>query len=268
MASPQLSVVLATYNEVDNLARCLESVRSLADEVIVVDGSSTDHTRAIARQFEAKVFKVKNLPMFHTNKQLALNYATGDWVLQLDADEVVDQELKQSITQILKGYSLSKQGVSLKAINAFYLKRKNFFLGHWLTKGGQYPDPVIRLFRRGFGSFPQVSVHEQIHTIGSVATLPGHLLHYTAPTFSRYLTNSNRYTSLTAHQLADHHITLNLFSLINYCCLKPVTTFLSIYFRHKGFVDGLPGFIFALFSGLHWLVAYLKYWELTLNQKS
>ena len=135
-------------------------------------------------------------------------------------------------------------------------------MGHWLKKGGQYPDPVIRLVKRGFAHFPQRSVHEQISVSGPVATLSGHLLHYTAPTFSRYLTNTNHYTSLTAQELARQNIAFNLVSLFTYLCFKPAWTFASLYIRHKGFVDGLPGFIFALFSGLHWPIAYLKYWEL------
>lgn len=194
--------------------------------------------------------------MFHTNKQLALDKATGDWVLQLDADEVVDAELRNSIKQILKG-------VFLKETNGYYLRRKNFFLGHWLKKGGQYPDPVIRLVRRGQAHFPQQSVHEQIAVDGSVDTLTGHLLHYTAPTFTRYLTNSNRYTYLTATQLQQQHLSLSSFNLLKFCFAKPMITFFTLFFRHKGFLDGFSGFVFALFSALHWPMTYFKYWELT-----
>ncbi len=258
-----LSVVLATYNEEKNLESCLTSIRGLADEIIVVDGSSTDRTRDIAKKFNARVFKVPNLPMFHTNKQLAVDKAKGDWILQLDADEVVDEELKESI-RVLKGYSLSEQGVSLK--DGYYIPRKNFFLGRWLKKGGQYPDYLIRLFRRGQARFPQKSVHEQIVVDGPVGTLSGHLLHHTAPTFGRYLTNVNRYTALTATQLEQQHLPLSSLNLLNYCVLKPVITFGTLFWRHKGFVDGSPGFIFALFSGWHWPIAYLKYWEANENR--
>lgn len=255
-----LSVVLATYNEGQNLKTCLNSVKDIASEIIVVDGSSEDNTRQIAKSFKAKVFKVKNLPMFHTNKQLAVNKARGDWILQLDADEVVTPKLKQEIKRIIS----EPHATSHMLPAAYYLPRKNFFLGYWLKKGGQYPDPVIRLFRRGTGSFPQHSVHEQITITGSVAILSGHLLHYTAPSFSRYLTNANRYTSLTATQLQKQYVSLSTLNLLNYCFIRPMITFFTLYFRHQGFRDGLPGFIFALFSGLHWPIAYLKYWELNL----
>ena len=255
MASLQLSVALATYNEADNLARCLESIRQLADEIIVVDGSSSDQTRTIAKKFGARVFKVKNLPMFHTNKQLAVDKASGDWILQLDADEAVTPQLAHEIKRTIN-YPLDARSSS-----AFYIPRKNFFLGRWLKKGGQYPDYVIRLFRQGKAIFPQRSVHEQLQVDGLVGYLKQPLLHYTAPTFSRYLTNANRYTSLTATNLSAQNVKLNLFNLLNYLIIKPVTAFANLFFRHKGFVDGLPGFIFAFFSGLHWPIAYLKYWE-------
>lgn len=248
-----LSVVLATYNEEKNLESCLTSVRGLADEIIVVDGSSTDWTRDIAKKFNARVFKVPNLPMFHTNKQLAVDKAKGDWILQLDADEVVTPQLKQEIKSAT-GYM------------AYYIPRKNFFLGRWLKKGGQYPDYLIRLFRRGQARFPQKSVHEQIVVDGPVGTLSGHLLHHTAPIFGRYLTNVNRYTALTATQLEQQHLPLSSLNLLNYCVLKPMITFGTLFWRHKGFVDGMPGFIFALFSGLHWPIAYLKYWEANENR--
>lgn len=250
-----LSVVLATYNEEKNLESCLISVRGLADEIIVVDGSSTDRTRDIASKFNARVFKVPNLLMFHTNKQLAVDKAKGDWILQLDADEVVDDELKRSIQQILKGDK-----------DAYYIPRKNFFLGRWLKKGGQYPDYLIRLFKKGAAYFPQKSVHEQIVVVGKVGTLSGHLLHHTAPTFGRYLTNANRYSSLTATQLEQQRLPLSSLNLLNYCVLKPVITFFTLWLRHKGFIDGMPGLIFALFSGLHWPIAYLKYWEVNENR--
>ena len=250
MSSPQLSIVLATYNEEANLGNCLRSIVGLADEIVVVDGSSQDKTRDIAKQFGAKVFKVKNLPMFHANKQLAVDKARGEWILQLDADEVVTPELKAEI----------KQAIS-DNFAAYYIPRKNFFLGAWLKKGGQHPDYVIRFFRRRLAHFPQRSVHEQLEVNGPVGYLKHSLLHYTAPDFSRYLTNANRYTSLAAQELANKKVALNLFNLLNYLAFKPALIFFSLYFRHKGFVDGMPGFIFAFFSGLHWPIAYLKYWE-------
>ncbi|MBI2010405.1 MAG: glycosyltransferase family 2 protein [Candidatus Chisholmbacteria bacterium] len=220
----KLSVVLATHNEAANITNCLKSVKSIADEVIVVDGESTDNTVALARKIGAKVYEVKNQPMFHINKQIALQKAGSTWILQLDADEMLDATLRQSIRGVLK---------SNPPENGFYLKRKNFFLGRLLKKGGQYPDPVIRLVRRGKAYFPQKSVHD-----------------------------SNRYTSLTAQKLKADRVSLSFLNWINYVVIKPTATFLKLYLRHQGWLDGFPGFVFALFSGLHWPVAFMKYWEL------
>ncbi len=248
----KISVVLATYNEEKNLPRCLESVKAFADEIVVVDGSSEDKTRQIASRFKAKVMKTLNRPMFHTNKQMAIDAATGDWILQLDADEVVDDTLAEEIVKAVKYNG---------PLDAYSIKRKNFFFGRWLHKGGQYPDPVIRFFKRGKAYLPQKSVHEQMSVVGNVGQLNGHLLHYTAPSLSRYLTNANRYTSLTAEELKSKKIHLNLGNTLKYFLLKPFETFFLIYVRHKGFMDGSQGFVFALFSALHWPLAYMKYWE-------
>ena len=249
-----LSIVLATHNEAANIADCINSIKDIADEIIVVDGESTDGTPQIASKLGATVYPAQHVALFHINKQIALKKATSDWILQLDADERPDPELKQSIKQVLDSKGVPFYG--------YYLKRKNFFLGRWLKKGGQYPDPVIRLVRNGHAHFPQKSVHEQIVVDGSFATLDGHLLHYTAPTFSRYLKNSNRYTSLTATELKNQKIKFTWFNWINYLIWKPLIMFVNLYIRHKGFIDGFPGFVFALFSGLHWSIAFMKYWEI------
>lgn len=247
-----LSIVLATYNEEKNIAKCLNSIKSVADEIIVVDGSSEDKTREIARSLGAKVTKVKNIPMFHTNKQKAIDLAKGNWILQLDADEIVSEELLEEVKKTIS--------VSTK-YNAFFIPRKNFFLGRWLKKGGQYPDKVIRFFKRGKAHLPQKSVHEQMIVKDGVGNMKGHLIHYTAPTFSRYMTNANRYTSLTATELERKGTRINVISVVNYLLLKPTITFFKIYIRHKGVMDGFEGFVFALFSGLHWSIAFLKLWE-------
>jgi glycosyltransferase involved in cell wall biosynthesis len=253
MKKIKISVVLATFNEEENIGKCLESVKKFADEIVVVDGSSEDETREIARKYKAKVIKTINRPMFHTNKQMAIDAASGDWVLQLDADEQADSKLAEEIVKITKKRS---------KYAAFSIKRKNYFLGKWLRKGGQYPDPVIRFFKRGKAHLPQKSVHEQMEVEGKIGEIEGHLIHHTAPTFQRYLINSNRYTSLTAQNLSVQELKLNTVNTLNFLILKPLGTFCNLYIRHKGFIDGLPGFIFALFSGLHWPLAYMKYWEM------
>jgi glycosyltransferase involved in cell wall biosynthesis len=256
-----ISVVLATYNEEQNIARCLRAVKDFANEIIVVDGSSKDDTRKIAKQLGAKVIKTTNKANFHINKQLAMDKAQGELILQLDADEVVDQELADFIQK-------TKQRRQAGELNhtAWQIKRRNLFLGRWLKKGGQYPDAVIRLYLQGKAKLPQADVHEQMIVDGSVGQAEGHLLHYANPTFTDYLRKFNTYTTFKAGLWQQDNLPLTPWHAGWYIFIKPIIVFMQLFIRHKGLVDGYPGFVFALMSGLHFSVAYLKYWELKFKE--
>ncbi len=248
-----LSVALATFNEERCLADCLKSVKDLADEIVVVDGSSTDKTAEIAKSFGAKVIITTNKPIFHLNKQKAINECQGEWILQLDADEIVTPELAEEIKEIVNHDNQAA---------AFWIKRKKMFLGCWIKKGGQYPDPVIRLFKKGKAHLPCESVHEQMEVEGEVGWLKNPLIHLPTPSFAVYLTKDNRYSSLTALEMARKNLPLNFWTGMKYLVWKPTRTFFSLYCRHLGFVDGFPGLVFAAYSSLHSLSAYVKYWEM------
>lgn len=258
-----ISVVLAVYNEERNLARCLESVAPFADEITVVDGNSTDKTVAIAKQFGARVFTTENKLNFHLNKQIAMDKAKGQLILQMDADEVVDEELAAFIVKTEKKRKAGKLTAA-----AWQIARKNLFLGHWLTKGGQYPDPVIRLYLKGKAKLPAADVHEQMTVDGSVEWAQGHLLHYANPTFADYLRKFETYTSFRAKQWLEEGKQPSLTLALSSFLIQPVYTFLLLFVRHKGFVDGFAGFAFALMSGLHYPVTYLKLVELLEHKKS
>ncbi len=246
----KMSVAMATFNEEKNLDACLGTVSAWVDETVIVDGGSKDRTVAIARKYGATVIETDNPPIFHINKQKALDACHGDWILQLDADEVVDGALRDEILAVIHNPD---------AKDAYYLPRKNFFIGHWLSKGGQYPDYLIRLFRNGKGKFPNRSVHEQIAVSGSVGYLTKPLLHYTNRTFADYWRKAGTYTTLTSDELLACHTGKDPLTFVRFMVLKPLWTFLRLYIRHKGFVDGMWGFLFALFSGLHYPIAYWKY---------
>lgn len=257
-----LSVVLATYNEEKNIERCLQAVKDIADEIIVVDGTSTDKTVALAKALGAKVISTSNKSNFHINKQMAMDEAQGNLVLQMDADEVVDGELKKFISDLHT--KLEKQQPPQEV--AWYLKRKNFFLGRFLSKGGQYPDPVIRLYINGKAKLPQKNVHEQMSVDGITGTAEGHLLHYPYPTFSSYMKKFNVYTSFEAERLVSNGFIANTRTGWQFFFSKPLSIFFSLYLRHKGFVDGMAGFIFALMSALHPPFVYLKSKEIQEHQ--
>lgn len=248
----KLSVAIATFNEERNIKSCLESIYGWADEIIIIDGSSTDNTVEIAKKFKkAKVYIFGNPSIFHVNKQKAIDKCGGDWILQLDADEVVTPELKN---EILKA-------VNQQSISYFYLPRKNILLGRWMKKGGLYPDYVIRLFKKGKGRFPCKDVHEQIEIEGTAGYLKNELIHNSYPTFSEYIRKANIYTSLTAQRFKEEKLKIDIFTTLLYIIIVPVRTFLSLYFRHLGILDGFPGFVWAFFSASHYPIAYIKYWE-------
>ena len=275
-----VSVVLATYNEEENLPSCLDSVKDLADEIVVVDGGSKDKTVEIATEYGAKVVVTENLPNFHINKQKAIDLAVKDWVFQLDADERVPEELVNEIKQILRnrhsgeersedsripkhdGRFWASQNDKEK-INGYWIPRKNWFLGRFLMKGGQYPDYTLRLYRKGKGHLPQVHVHEQAEVVGQVEYLKHALLHYPYKNFSSYLVKWNRYNDILSGQIKENLNNKNDLSKIGYAIgyliIKPVHWFLTTYIRHKGFMDSWPGFVFSFFSALRFPVSYLKY---------
>jgi glycosyltransferase involved in cell wall biosynthesis len=261
MKQIKISVVLATHNEEKNLSKCLESVTKLADEIIIADGESTDKTVEIAKKFGAKIIQTTNKANFHINKQMAMSEAKGKLVLQLDADEIVDETLEKFILNLQEKITKTKSLTDFQP-KAWNLKRKNWFLGKFLTKGGQYPDPVIRLYINGFAHLPAKDVHEQMEVDGEVEFAQGHLLHYSNPTFNDYLRKFSAYTAFKAKQLKDAKVKINLGNTFQYLIFKPTITFLSLFIRHKGFVDGWAGFVFALFSGIYWQLSYIKLWEL------
>lgn len=245
----KISVVLAVYNEEDNLFSCLKSVQNFADEIVVVDGSSTDKTVKIAKEFNAKIISSDNPPNFHINKNIAIDAASKEWILQLDADEVVTKELAKEIKQVVSKGS---------QVSGFWIPRKNLFLGKFLTKGGQYPDYTLRLYKKGKGRLPEKDVHEQAVVEGRAEYLKNDLLHLRDKNFSIYTERFNRYTDFLANQLRQGGFTNNIFSFTDYVLIKPLFWFISSYIRHRGYVDGFPGFIFALFSALRFPIAYFK----------
>ncbi len=247
-----ISVVLATYNESEFIDACLSGVLQFANEIVVVDGSSTDDTVERAKKYTKNIIITDNPPIFHINKQKAIDAATSDWVLQLDADEIVDASLKEEILHVVNSNPIE---------HGFYIPRKNYFLGRYLKKGGQYPDYTLRLYRRGRAKLPCKSVHEQAEVEGTVGYLHNPLIHNADPSFDRYLSRFNRYTSLLASELHDKHVRFGMISFLTFFMVKPMVWFLMTYVRHKGFEDGFSGFVFSCFSSLRFPTAYIKYWE-------
>lgn len=285
MKKIRLSVAIATFNEEQNIGDCLKSVKDIADEIVIVDGTSSDKTVEIAEGFGAKVYIVPNNPMFHINKQMSFDKSSGEWILYLDADERVSPKLADEITRIikmdekqaeeyqqkLKNLNLfnrhqeilekrdGKIGTDSNEYVAFFFPRLNFFLGKYLKYGGVYPDGVIRLFKRGKAFLPAKDVHEQMEVDGRVGWLQNDLYHIDSRDFSRYLGKNSRYIDLIATDMKKEKVPKNILQFMNYCLIKPIGWFFMTQIRHKGILDGFQGIVFSFFSALRFPRAYMRY---------
>lgn len=258
-----LSVVLATFNEEKTLPDCLESIKEIASEIIIVDGTSKDKTVEVAKKYGAKVVITNNPPVFHINKQKAIDMAQKDWILQLDADERVTPELAEEIKQVISRQSsvVSSQRPKTndQRPNGYWIPRKNWFLGRFLMKGGVYPDYTLRLYKKGTGRLPMKDVHEQAVVTGKTGYLKNPLIHIADPKFDRYLLRFGRYTTLMAKELKERRTGYNPIEALKYLFLLPPFWFFLTYLRHKGFMDGWQGLVFSFFSSLRFPVSYVKF---------
>lgn len=298
----QLSVVIITYNEEANIGRTLASVQPLVTdgrgEIIVVDSGSTDGTVEIAKSFGAKVF-VEDWKGYAAQKNSAIEKAQGDWILSLDADEELETGTTETIRTLIskpRGFTQTElenlarspgddsldtvemvmayeealdahpakkaEDIPL-ALSGYWLPRKNHFLGRWIKHGGFWPDPKLRLFRRGDGRFENRAVHETVRVDGYTARVRvGALLHHSYPTLSDYMEHMNRYSSLGAEMVvAKGKVRFSFLNMI----LRPLFTFLYNYFFRLGFLDGREGLLLHLYHAVYVSWKYAKAWELSRN---
>ena len=261
---PTLSVAIITLNEEVNLARTLASV-SFADEIVVVDSGSTDRTLKIARFFNAAVYS-EPWKGFAAQKNSAIEKCSGDWVLSLDADEELSPELGSELRTLLS---------SEPAADAYLLKRRNLFLGHWVRRGGYYPDAKLRLFRRHSANFAPGKrfadrpVHETIAFDGRLDTLQHDLIHHAYPTLASYLEHMDRYSTLAAHLLVSQGRTSRSLPAFTWnIFLVPTFTFFWNYIFRLGFLDGREGLLLHLYHSAYVSWKYAKAWRLASTPQS
>ncbi len=248
---PALSVTLIGHNEARHLEVLLPTL-TWADEIVYVDCESQDGSAELARASGCRVFHRTNRSNLNENKWFAMQQASGEWILYLDPDERVPPALAQEIRQ-----AIAAPGRAV----AFQMNRKNFVLGRWLRHGSQYPDRQLRLFKKGRARFPCRHVHERLQVDGLVAQLKNDLLHYPYSSVSQYLKKFDFYTTFEADYLFKQGIRPSPVRHAGYLFWKPVTRFIRRYWLKGGFLDGLPGFLAALFDALGWVVSYFKLWE-------
>ena len=240
-----LSVAIITLNAAAQLEACLKSAR-FADEIVVVDSGSNDGTQALAERHGARVIQQDWLG-FGPQKQFAVEQASHDWVLCLDADERVTPQLQASIENALKNPSTA----------AFRFPRKNRFLGRYLKHGEGYPDWSLRLFDRRQARWSADAVHEKVETQCRVGELPGDLLHDSAESLAAYLTKQNRYTTLAADMAFAAGKRAGFARIV----FSPLLRFLKFYFVRQGFRDGLPGLVHIAIGCFNSFVKYSKMLE-------
>jgi glycosyltransferase involved in cell wall biosynthesis len=241
-----VTVTVVTWNEEERLRRCLESV-TWADEIVVVDAGSDDKTVETARAYTTRVL-IRPWDGFARQKNFALEHATGDWVLSLDADEEVTPELRDEIRRVVGGEEASV---------GFAVPRRNIFWGRWLRHGRLYPDWQVRLFRRGRGRFVDRAVHESVEIEGPVGRLRGALVHHSYRDVADFVARTNRYTALAADDAIRSGRSVGAVDLV----VRPLARFVSMYVVHRGFLDGWRGFVLAVLYAYYVFIRSAKIWE-------
>lgn len=245
----KLTVVISAFNEEKKLPACLASV-TFADEIIVVDNESSDKTIEIAKKHKAKVYSRPNNLMLNVNKNFGFTKATGDWILNLDADERVSEELHQEIALILENDD--------ERIDGYNMPRKNIIFGKWIKHTGWYPDLNLRLFRRGRGKFAEKQVHEKIEVGGEVKELLHPLIHESYDSILQFVQKMYLiYAPNEAEQLIANGYVFSYKDAMRF----PFQEFLRRYFAREGYRDGFHGLMLSLLMAFYHFIVFANIWE-------
>jgi (heptosyl)LPS beta-1,4-glucosyltransferase len=246
----ELTGLVITYNEARNIGACLDALRQVADEIIVVDSFSTDSTAAICSRYPSVKFYQHAWQGFGPQKNFGASQASFDHILSIDADEVLSEQLVLSILEEKK-----------KGFQGYYLlQRLNYYYGKFLRFGVEYPDHKPRLYNRKFVHWNQSKVHEELLIPGDQEgkLLSGHLKHFTYLTIEEHAGKQNKYTSLAAADLIAAGKQPSLVKIL----FSPMVSFIKAYFLKKGFMDGRHGLILAIMHANGTFQKYSKHWQL------
>lgn len=242
MIMNKLSAVLIVKNEEANIGRCLQSI-TFADEIIVLDTGSTDQTVNIAKTLGAKVFHLDKWEGFGKAKHRAVELASNDWILSLDADETISPDLKSEVLEILKD----------PKFDIYSIKRKSFYLGRIINHSGWDNDYPKRLFDRKKAQFNDKAVHESVVSNGNLGKIENHIFHYTYPTIDSHIKKILFYSDLSSEQKKKANLMLSV--------LRGALKLIKMYVIQKGFLDGREGFVLAVLSSFGTVIKYFKIWE-------
>jgi glycosyltransferase involved in cell wall biosynthesis len=240
-----LSVVVITKNEAFNLTQCLASV-TFADELVVVDSGSTDNTVQIAQSFDARILQTSDWPGFGIQKNRAVDLSTHEWILSIDADERIGPDLREEILQ----------AIAAPSHTVYALNRRSSYCGQTMNHSGWYPDPVVRLFKRGAARFSDDLVHESLRTSAPIGMLHGAMPHLSFRDLESVLDKVNRYSTAGAQSLAmkGKHASLGK------ALLHGFWAFFRTFIVRRGFLDGRMGLVLAISNAEGTYYRYLKLW--------
>ncbi len=252
--SNSLSIALVVKNEERNIRECLTSAK-WADEIIVVDAYSSDHTVEIAREFTDKIYQ-RQWEGFGIQKNFCMKQATCSWVFILDCDERIPLELQEEIREVIQSASPETVGYSLP--------RKNYFYGRWIRTGGSYPDHQLRLLRSGAGYLDDAEPHNKMILKGGHAYLKSPLIHLTSPTVGDHFKKMPNFSTLAAQEKFRTKKQMGWYDLL----FPPVATFLKMYFSKGAWKEGVHGLIYSFFASIYTFLKYAKLWEMLYSRGS
>ncbi len=239
----KISAVVICGNEERNITDCLESLK-WCDEIVVVDSFSTDKTVELARRFTDKVIQ-RAWPGYNAQRTYAMEQATGDWILALDADERCTPQLRDAIKKSVE---------SANGVAGFEVRRHTFYLGRWINHGGWYPDWKCRLVRRGLAKCEGIEPHDLIVPAGKVGRIDGDIEHFTYRSFSEQLKAIDKFSDTFAERWTNEGRRFSLFKAL----VHPPLKFFGCYVWKLGFLDGWPGFVIAAASSFYVFAKYVK----------
>lgn len=245
----KLSVAIICFNEQQNIKRCLEAVSKVADEIVVVDSFSTDKTKDICQLFDVNF--LENSFIGHIEqKNYALEKCRGEYVLSVDADEVLSDELIESILKVKQ--SFSEEG--------YRFHRLTRYVDQWIYHCGWYPDTKLRLVKKKSASWVGTNPHDilELKSKEKGLLLPGDLFHYSYDSISDHINQTNKFTTIAAHAAFNKGVRSSFFKVVT----RPVLKFLRDYFWKRGFLDGQYGFVICIINGLSAFLKYAKVREL------
>lgn len=246
----KISLVMITKNEEKNLAKSLESVKDLVNEIVILDSGSTDSTVKIAEKFDAKIF-TRKFDNFTDQKNCALSLASNEWVLHLDADEMLSEELKEEI----RGKIVNKDTCEY---DGFFLTRTNMFLGRHMKHSGIAEESRLRLAKKSLSKYVGGAVHERLEVTGKTGKLKNIFYHNSFPDLNNYFKKFDQYTSLDAEKRYDENKKFHITDVI----FRPPIGFVKSYILKLGFLDGMEGFIWATLSSYYIFIKYIKFYLL------